>query len=174
MPTLYAAYGSNLHPARLGERLPAAELLGTARLEGWSLAFHKRGRDGSGKCSIRPGGSGVGLAVFALSRRDLGALDAIEGVGAGYERRVIELPRYGACHTYVAETAHVDDGLAPFDWYLELVILGAEHHGFDGGYIERLATVAATGDPDPRRHAEHWELIRRIDPARRPAGRDVP
>jgi len=169
MSIRYAAYGSNLHPVRLEARLPAAELLGTARLDGWSLEFDKRGRDGSGKCTVRPGGSGVALAVYALSRRDLATLDAIEGVGMGYQRRVVELPRYGACHTYIATASHVDESLAPFDWYRELVILGAEHHAFEATYIDRLATVATTIDPDPGRHAEHWELIRRIDPARRPA-----
>jgi len=174
MSIRYAAYGSNLHPVRLNARLPAAELLGTARLDGWSLEFHKRGRDGSGKCSVLPGGSGVALAVYALSLRDLATLDAIEGVGMGYTRRVVEVPSYGACHTYVAEAGHVDDSLTPFDWYRELVILGAKHHAFDASYIDRLTTVAAASDPDQNRHAEHWELIRRIDPARRPALRDAP
>ena len=174
MSIRYAAYGSNLHPVRLRARLPAAELLGTARLDGWSLEFHKRGRDGSGKCSVQPGGNGVSLAVYALSRRELAALDAIEGVGMGYQRHVVKLPLYGACHTYIAEASHVDDSLAPFDWYRELVVLGAEHHAFDTSYIDRLATVAAASDPDRDRHAEHWALIQRIDPARRPALRDAP
>ena len=47
---LYFAYGSNLHPERLRERVPSAESLGVARLEAHVLRFHKRGRDGSGKC----------------------------------------------------------------------------------------------------------------------------
>ena len=36
---LYAAYGSNLHPVRLRERVPSAELLGTGVLEGRELRF---------------------------------------------------------------------------------------------------------------------------------------
>ena len=49
---LYAAYGSNLHPGRLRKRVPSADLVGCAKIEGWSLNFNKRGKDGSGKCSI--------------------------------------------------------------------------------------------------------------------------
>ena len=44
---LYAAYGSNLHPARLSRRAPSAEFVGTALLPGWELRLHKRGQDGS-------------------------------------------------------------------------------------------------------------------------------
>ena len=54
---LYFAYGSNLHPTRLGDRAPSVELVGTAVLEGHALRFHKRGADGSGKCNALATGS---------------------------------------------------------------------------------------------------------------------
>jgi hypothetical protein len=40
----YFAYGSNLHPLRLQERVPSAALLGWTHLHGWELRFDKRGR----------------------------------------------------------------------------------------------------------------------------------
>ena len=77
----YAAYGSNLHPLRLSRRLPSAELISSAYLPDWSLHFHKRSIDESGKCNIRRGGSGVHYAIFEISLEDKLALDRIEGVG---------------------------------------------------------------------------------------------
>lgn len=58
----YFAYGSNLCVRRLRRRVPSARALGPARLDGWTLRWHKRGEDGSGKCSIaRPdAGSSAG------------------------------------------------------------------------------------------------------------------
>jgi len=48
----YLAYGSILHPLRLGERISSAQLCGVTTLRGYRLAWHKRGADGSGKCDL--------------------------------------------------------------------------------------------------------------------------
>ena len=47
--TLYAAYASNLDPARMGERCPHSPLRGTGWLEGWRLTFggEEHGWDGA-------------------------------------------------------------------------------------------------------------------------------
>ena len=74
----YLAYGSNLHPRRLRERTPSARLIGTAEIPGWHLSFTKRGRDGSGKCTISNGGDGVHCAIYEMSRQDKKELDAID------------------------------------------------------------------------------------------------
>lgn len=46
----YFAYGSNMLTERLIARTPSARPVGTSLLPGHRLTFHKRGRDGSGKC----------------------------------------------------------------------------------------------------------------------------
>ena len=51
---LYFAYGSNMSSERLRARTPSATSLGRARLPGYTLRWHKLGRDGSGKCDIEP------------------------------------------------------------------------------------------------------------------------
>nr|MDQ2697092.1 gamma-glutamylcyclotransferase [Pseudomonadota bacterium] len=83
----YFAYGSNLHPLRLRERVPSATVLGVAELAGWRLRFHKRGQDRSGKCNIIPTGrSGdrvIGV-IYAMAAADKDKLDAAEGLGKGY------------------------------------------------------------------------------------------
>lgn len=156
---LYFAYGSNLHPARLAARLAAPRLLGTTRLDAHVLRFHKRGRDGSGKCSIAPGRGRVHGALYALDAADKHTLDHIEGVGAGYASIVIELPGVGPASTYVAMDDAIDDTLQPFDWYLALVIAGARFQRFPAAYLRALGAIAARPDPDPARAQEHAQLL---------------
>jgi len=159
---LYAAYGSNLHPARLSARIPGARFVATRFLEGWTLCFHKRGKDGSGKCSIAPGGSGVHVAIYEISDEDKRILDRIEGVGAGYRDEALMIEGLGHCITYVAEADHVDESLRPYDWYRDLVLLGAAVHGFPGPYLDRIRAVPTVADPDPERASEQSALVARI------------
>lgn len=159
----YLAYGSNLHPLRIGMRIASAELVGTAFVEGWSLHFHKRGKDGSGKCNIVAGGSGIHAAVYRLSEADRVVLDRIEGLGYGYDEGVIDVAGYGDCHVYLADPAYLDESLAPFDWYKALVLLGARHHGFPADYVERIAAASAREDPDEVRRAENRRIVERIE-----------
>lgn len=46
------AYGSNMLVARLTERVPSARPIGIGQLKGHVLRWHKRSKDGSGKCDI--------------------------------------------------------------------------------------------------------------------------
>lgn len=161
-PLRYAAYGSNLHPVRLGERLPLARLLGTGHLPGWSLRFHKLSRDASGKCSIVPGDEGVHFAIFDISDDDKRELDRIEGVGSGYAASSLHIPPFGDCATYIAEATHIDEALRPYDWYREFVLAGATYHDFPADYVARIAAVRATKDREIERSATMWALAERI------------
>ena len=156
---LYAAYGSNLHPQRLRARTSSAQLLDTAYLSDWSLRFHKRSVDQSGKCSIEMGSSGVHVAVYAMSAADKALLDSIEGVGKGYAAATIDVPGVGHCATYIAAESHVDDALAPYDWYRELVLLGCRHLALPDDYTGRIGRVAVRTDPEPQRRARNWQLV---------------
>ncbi|MBT8067867.1 MAG: gamma-glutamylcyclotransferase [Gammaproteobacteria bacterium] len=155
----YAAYGSNLHPSRLTERIPSAQLVGSGFLPSWSLCFHKRSQDDSGKCSIVAGGAGVHFAVFELTAADKQTLDNIEGVGVGYSEIMLSIPGFGDCVSYIAEASHVDDTLQPYDWYKELVLEGMRFHGFPGHYVRPVESITALGDPDPERSAKNWETV---------------
>ena len=157
-PPAYAAYGSNLHPLRLAERTPTARLLGTAHLPGWSLSFHKKSRDESGKCTVHRGGDGVHFAIFSMSAGDKVALDSIEGLGRGYDEIRLEVPKFGSCFSYIAQESFVDESLVPYDWYKALVLAGAEFHGFPDDYRRRIAAAPARPDPDLERGAGQWAL----------------
>lgn len=163
MTVLYAAYGSNLHPARLSRRLASATLRGTAFLSGWSLQFHKRSLDGSGKCSIRRGSDGVHIAIYAMRVTERLLLDQIEGLGAGYDGVDIDVPGIGTCFSYTAATTHIDDALEPYDWYRQLVLAGAEFHGFPADYVARIGAVRARRDPDTGRHEQMWQLVKSVE-----------
>ena len=90
--SLYAAYGSNLHPRRLRERIRSAKLRGTSFLHKYTLQFHKRGQDRSAKCGFSDCGQGMHVAVYEVDNVDRKTLDAIEGVGKGYDVDEISVP----------------------------------------------------------------------------------
>ena len=156
---LYAAYGSNLHPLRLAGRISSALLVKTSFLPNWSLHFHKRSKDGSGKCNILSGGDGVYIAIFEISVADKHVLNKIEGLGFGYTETTLRIPQIGDCVTYVAQESHIDDSLIPYDWYRELVLIGARIHEFPADYLSRISSLATHQDPDPNRRAKRWNTV---------------
>ena len=130
----YAAYGSNLHPLRLALRIPSSRFLESCYVPGWSLHFHKRSIDGSGKCNIVNSGEGVYVAVYEMNEIDKAKLDEIEGTGKGYHNSTIDVPDLGSCFTYLGATSHICDELTPFDWYKEMVLLGCRKLGLSDRY----------------------------------------
>jgi len=172
----YFAYGSNLHPARLGRRCPSARLLGTGTLVGWRLAFRKRGQDGSAKGdAVRTGRPEdcLWVAAYELSGADKRTLDATEGLGGGYSEETIRTTVQGVEREgclYVAQPAAVDANLAPFDWYRAMVELGAAFHGFPEPYLAGLRAFSAVPDPDVRRAAQQWQIVAEIVSSRQVGG----
>ena len=167
MRHLYFAYGSNMLVERLRSlsRAPSACPVAHALLEGWQLRFDKRSRDGSGKCHIerKPGACAHGV-VYLLDENDFRTLDLAEGVGAGYERVRIGRVLLGDgtevnAITYLAEPSYVVDGLAPYDWYRDLVLAGAEQHQLPQEFITQLDQTSALPDPVPDR-ATRQEAIK--------------
>lgn len=162
--TLYAAYGSNLHPQRLRERIRSATLRGTGFLSKFTLQFHKRGQDFSAKCGFSDCGEGLHVAVYEMHASDRKVLDGIEGVGKGYDLREVSVPGFGKCFTYVASRTHIDELLRPFDWYRDMVLLGCLRHAFPAAYCDRVAALPVIEDPDPVRRARNWRTVERLRP----------
>jgi len=158
----YAAYGSNLHPRRLTERISSAQLVTTAFVPNWSLHFHKRSKDGSGKCNILSGGDGIHVAIFKISATDKFVLDRIEGLGVGYSETLLSVPDIGDCVSYVAEQSHIDVSLVPYDWYKELVLTGARFHSFPGRYLDWIRLAPSHQDPDLDRRVDKWRTVKLV------------
>ena len=165
---LYFAYGSNLHPARLGDRTPSAQLVTTGFIGGRQLVFHKVGRDGSAKCDAlhteNPDSTVFG-ALFRLDRRDIPTLDTFEALGAGYDREILSVSTSTGtlqAFAYIAQAQYVDPDLKPFHWYKQLVIAGAELHQFPDRYITAISAVHSKADPQPQRAAKNLGVL--LDP----------
>jgi gamma-glutamylcyclotransferase len=128
--TWYFAYGSNMNALRLFEErlkpegVPAGERI-AGRLDGWRLAFNKRGRT--------PVGAGAGNIVLAtgeavhgtlnlLPAKGFEVLDRYEGVAGGhYEPRVVPVLRGDTSVTVEAITyvaLLTGEGLRPTRAYL--------------------------------------------------------
>ncbi len=140
---VYFAYGANMITARMRERVPSATPIGIGYLVGHALRWNKRSSiDGSGKCDAEAtdrDDDTVWGVLFTLAARDKPALDAAEGLDAGYaEKRVRILTEHGpiAAITYCA--IDKDPSLRPYHWYKDLVITGAREHALPNRYRSRL------------------------------------
>jgi hypothetical protein len=135
----------------------------TATLENYGLRFHKRSRDGSGKCNIVPDDEEtVHGVVFDVSPSDLYALDEAEREGRRYRRTRMAVEGGVApveAFTYVAQPAYVDDALLPYEWYRALVAAGAREHDLPATYVEKIEAVRAYPDPDEERRRQHRTLL---------------
>lgn len=164
----YFAYGSNLHPIRLMERVPSASLVGVVKHTHHYLTFHKKSNDGSSKCNMFNTGSESDLvygAIYKISPEHKNELDGFEGKGYGYIEDPIHLNHEGKeyiCFTYRAQPSYIVDDLPPYHWYKQLVVLGARYLQFPGLYISSIEAVESIEDPDVKRRKEMEALIERI------------
>jgi hypothetical protein len=153
----YFAYGSNMSLARLSARIPSVRKLGVGAVSGYRLMFHKAGeRDGSAKCDAfftgDPSHEVMGV-VYEMDAGEKDRLDAIEGVGFGYENRLVEVRMSeGVVVTaWLYCATIIDSSMKPFDWYLEHVVRGAQENSLPPDYIGGILAVEAVSDPDTER-----------------------
>lgn len=144
----YFAYGSNLSAEQKERRTGPIREARRARLDGYSIAFNKRGSDGTGKANIVPYRTGVvwGI-VYRCSPSALDEMDIHEGVHSGHYRRTRVRVRTDdgdeiEAITYVAGDSFVDDSLVPADEYLRTILQGARDHGLPDTYIHEIKRAA--------------------------------
>ncbi len=161
---LYLAYGSNLHPRRLRERIGEIDLAGVVELPGWRLCFDKRGADGSAKANLRPvpGSENVAwAAVYRVQPEQLPALDRFEGCGGGYEtfRFDVRLESgWQPALAYLTPSHWTTDGMRPYDWYRALILAGAAWLKLPTQYVDSIAACPVTIDPDAERRRARLAL----------------
>ncbi len=164
----YLAYGSNLHPLRLKERIPSAQMVGITPLHKHKLLFHKKSHDGSGKCDLvetRDNADIAHGAIYQLKREDKAALDRYEGRGKGYKVKHVTIQMAGRdyrCFVYLAQPGYIKSELHPYHWYKELVILGAEFLKFPDTYISTIRNFTSVRDENSERIQQNEALINRI------------
>ena len=162
--THYFAYGSNMAVERLRARVASATLLGIAALAGYALRFDKPGSmDGTAKCDAAYTGNAADSvlgALYSIDAGDLALLDRFEGVGHGYERKIVAVVSAGN-ETVLAEiyiATHRGADLRPFDWYKEHVLRGARALQLPAAYIATIEAIAADVDADEERRSRELAI----------------
>lgn len=138
---LYAAYGSNLHPAWMAERAPHSPLVGPGWLQGWRLTF--AGEDvslqGALVTIVEDPNDQVYVMVYALADDDERALNEFEAADFGLYRkihvRVSLLDRDISAWLYVLEGF---EGGKPSPHYVQDLIEAAQAADAPRDYIDRL------------------------------------
>jgi hypothetical protein len=141
--TLYAAYGSNLDPAQMGQRAPHSPPRGSGWLEGWRLTFggEDRGWEGSLATVVEEPGEHVFVMLYDVPEGDESALDAWEGSDLGLYRkvrvRVATLDGEVLAWLYVLDAY---EGGLPSARYLGDMADAAEAAGAPDDYVRWLRT----------------------------------
>ncbi len=158
------AYGSNMLSSRIQERCPSARALGVAELHGYELSWHKRSKDGSGKCDVvqaKDKSKIVYGVLFEIAESEKRELDKAEGLGNGYEEKQVQVVFEGKSRTATLYSAtNTDSSLKPYTWYKAFVVAGAKEHKLPSEYIRQLEAVEATQDPDGKRHERNTQLLK--------------
>lgn len=161
----YFAYGSNLLQARLKARTPSAVVAGIGILRGHQLKFHKIGDDGSAKCDAFQTDDSEDIVwgrLYQLDPAEKPILDAIEGVGHGYELKEVNVAcgeNQVSAWVYVVQPGYIQDKLKPFAWYHRFVLLGARECGFPPAYIDQIRQIETRRDPDISRAEKNHQIM---------------
>jgi cation transport regulator ChaC len=143
----YFAYGSNLLTEQKESRTGPIRDARRARLDGYRIAFNKRGSDGTGKANIvRDADRTVWGVVYRCSPAALDQMDTHEGVASGHYVRTWVRVRVDAgdevdAVTYIAGDSFVEASLAPSREYLEAILHGARHHGLPDDYVREIERI---------------------------------
>lgn len=163
----YFAYGSNMSLARLRERVPSATSLGCYILRKHDLRFHKSGKDGSAKCdayfSDDPEHAVYGV-LFDIDYEHKSALDKAEGLGHGYEEKVVSIVStndFSLINALTYAATNIDARMKPFSWYVNHVLIGATEAFLPPDYIEKkIKSVETLEDGDTKRDARQRAIHR--------------
>ncbi|HXC52599.1 MAG TPA: gamma-glutamylcyclotransferase family protein [Candidatus Limnocylindrales bacterium] len=163
---LVFAYGSNLCIERLHARTPSARVVSVATLAGHTLRWHKRSRDGSGKCDAFETGcedDRIWGVVYELTPEDKIVLDAFEGLGEDYFEKTVTVRSPDGesfeATAYVANPELLDENVRPYRWYKGFVTTGAVQHEFPKEYLDVLEAVEEHDDVDRERHEREWTVL---------------
>ena len=139
--TLYAAYGTNLDPARMGERCPHSPLRTTGWLTGWRLTFggEDLGWDGALSTIVEDPLEQVFVALYDITEDDSAALDELQSVSTGLylktKVRIATLDGEQLAYTYVLAAY---EGGMPSASYLGVLADAAEAADAPADYVAAL------------------------------------
>ncbi len=160
----YFAYGSNMARTRLEQRVGRCHSVGHGWLGGFDLRFHKRGRDGSGKCDAFATGDSADVLHGVLYGLTVDQRETLHGIeGPDYAVLAVSVAhRDGSlgAFLYVARPHVIESDLVPFDWYKAYVAAGAHEALLPGPYRARIAAQPSRVDPDRTRASANHGILR--------------
>ncbi len=139
--TLYAAYGTNLDPARMGEHAPHSPLHTTGWLVGWRLTFggEEHGWDGSLATLVQDPLEQVFVAVYDVTRDDELKLDGWEGADSGlYRKTKVRVSTMAGEHVVWTYVLDAYEGGLPSASYLGVLADAAEAGDAPVDYVAGL------------------------------------
>jgi gamma-glutamylcyclotransferase (GGCT)/AIG2-like uncharacterized protein YtfP len=144
---LYAAYGSNMDPAQMGQRCPHSPQTGVGWLEGWRLTFGgvDLGWEGALATVVEEEGSRVFVVLYEVSPGDEEALDRWDAATLGYysKLRVRVSTADGDAVAWLYVLNDYEGGL-PSARYLGIMADAAEAAGAPDEYVRSLRNRPCT------------------------------
>ena len=146
---LHFAYGSTLSSRYLRRHCPDAGFLMRAFLPNFRVAFTIYSEEMGGGVAdiILDPGKLVRGVLYEVPEDELESLDEVMGVEAGlYTRQVfLVLGEDGELHRAALYRGVEEGGLyTPSRRYVELMLEGAEEHGLESAYVERLRRLLSS------------------------------
>jgi hypothetical protein len=138
---MYAAFGSNMDPARMGARCPHSPLRGTGWLPGWRLTFggEDLGWEGALATIVEDPLEQVFVAIYDVTDEDVSHLDSLESADTGLYRktrvRVSTLTGEQVAWAYVLDAY---EGGLPSASYLGILADAAEAADAPQDYVAAL------------------------------------
>lgn len=139
--TWYAAYGTNLDPARMSERCPHSPHHTIGWLEGWRLTFggEEHGWDGALATIVPDPGHQVFVAVYDVTDHDMVELDKWEAVDTGlYTKLKVRVNTLAGDTVAWVYVLNAYEGGLPSASYLGLLANAAEAADAPVDYVAEL------------------------------------
>lgn len=139
--TLYAAYATNLDPARVAEIAPHSPLWGTGWLPNWRLTFAGEdiGWDGAIATIVEEPASQVFVALYDLTPLDAKALDTWEGVDLGvWDKISVRVETMEGSRVAWVYVVRAFEGGIPSAHYLGRISEAAQAGGAPDDYLQEL------------------------------------
>jgi gamma-glutamylcyclotransferase (GGCT)/AIG2-like uncharacterized protein YtfP len=148
---LYFSYGSNMDPRHMQGRVPGAQVVGPARLDGFRLAFSVYSTEweaGAANLELDPEAHVWGV-LWDVPEAETGGLDAFHGHPTFFRKEdlVVEGPG-GAVIAWTYRVAHQEGTyVRPSDAYLQLLRSAIRVHGLPPEALDILDRAARPPKP---------------------------
>jgi gamma-glutamylcyclotransferase (GGCT)/AIG2-like uncharacterized protein YtfP len=147
----YYAYGSNLSTRYVRKYCPSATFVMKADLPNFRVEFrhYSQNRQGGISSIIEAPGELVQGVIYEIPEEEIAELDILESVPQGLYRRdrFLVLGKDGKWHR--ADLYRVAEPAGPYTpskGYVDDMIEGAQEHGLEPGYVEKLVSLRSSLD----------------------------